>query len=289
MDGIRSLETLYDAKRGRLVPLPMQLTELYGQLYMPCHEGRPHVITDYVATLDGVVSLSPLGTPVRRRPGEAAPGAVISGFNAADLMILALLHAIADVLIIGDVGLMGNPGDVRTAEKIYPALADTYRRARTDLGKPAMLPVAVISPKGDVDLGMPIFHLPDARVAIMTSESTAALLERRGLPPTTRVVAVPTEEAGLFSARSILDAIAKFQPSELILSDAGPRFTTHLIAEKCLDEFFLTVAPQIAGRDSSHERPGFAAGKLFLPGDARWAELISVKRAEHHLFFRYAL
>jgi hypothetical protein len=52
---------------------------------------------------------------------------------------------------------------------------------------------------------------------------------------------------------------------------------------------FLTVAPQVAGRDGSSERPGFVDGKVFAPTEPRGAELVSVKRAGNHLFLRYAL
>jgi riboflavin biosynthesis pyrimidine reductase len=62
----------------------------------------------------------------------------------------------------------------------------------------------------------------------------------------------------------------------------------HLIAERCLDEFFLTVAPHVAGRDRSSDRPGFIDGKMFAPAEPRGAELVSVKRASKHLFLRYA-
>ena len=59
-------------------------------------------------------------------------------------------------------------------------------------------------------------------------------------------------------------------------------------AEKSMDELFLTLAPQIAGRDQSIERPGLVAGKIFAPEQALWGTLISVKRGGSHLFLRYS-
>jgi len=59
-------------------------------------------------------------------------------------------------------------------------------------------------------------------------------------------------------------------------------------AEKCLDELFLTFAPQVAGRESSAERPGFVAGKSFAPEQPLWGALAGAKRAGSHLFLRYA-
>jgi riboflavin biosynthesis pyrimidine reductase len=283
------VETLYDAKWGDLLPLPAGLEELYGPLYMPSHPGRPHVISDYVQTMDGVVSLVPLGTPATGTYGPGgSPSKLISGASAPDLMILALLHAVADVLIVGDVGLCGNPGDVRRAETIFPQRAEDYRKLRADLGKPPALPMVVVSPHGELDPAIPALRVPGARVAVVTLESAAPRMKDQGFPAGVEVILLPGDPAGIISPRDVLDAATAFQPGELILSDAGPRFTTHLIASGRLDEFFLTVAPQIAGRDAANPRPGFAAGRLFLPQDPRTTELVSIKRAGHHLFLRYS-
>ncbi len=59
-------------------------------------------------------------------------------------------------------------------------------------------------------------------------------------------------------------------------------------AEQALDELFLTLAPQIAGRAGEVERPGLVMGKLFAPENPLWGTLVSVKRGGSHLFLRYA-
>jgi riboflavin biosynthesis pyrimidine reductase len=58
-------------------------------------------------------------------------------------------------------------------------------------------------------------------------------------------------------------------------------------AARAMDEMFLTLAPQLGGRDGVSDRPGFVAGHLFAPSDARWASLLSVKRSHDHVFLRY--
>jgi hypothetical protein len=60
------------------------------------------------------------------------------------------------------------------------------------------------------------------------------------------------------------------------------------LAERCLDELFLTLAPQIAGRAEGTNRPSLVSGKIFAPEDPIWATLVTAKRAGSHLFFRYA-
>ena len=59
-------------------------------------------------------------------------------------------------------------------------------------------------------------------------------------------------------------------------------------AERRIDEQFLTLAPQVAGRDGLPARPGLVAGKLFAPDHPLWGTLIGVKRGGSHLFLRYA-
>jgi hypothetical protein len=59
-------------------------------------------------------------------------------------------------------------------------------------------------------------------------------------------------------------------------------------AEQLLDELFLTLAPQIAGRDDAGERPGLVAGTVFAPERPLWGTLVGAKRAASHLFLRYA-
>ncbi len=62
----------------------------------------------------------------------------------------------------------------------------------------------------------------------------------------------------------------------------------NFFAERRLHELFITLAPQIAGRAGSLERPGLVSGKRFAPDDPRWGTLVSVKRAGDHLFLRYS-
>lgn len=54
MDLLPPLETLFDAARGDELPLPAELASLYGPLCFPTWRGRPHVIGNFVSTLDGV-------------------------------------------------------------------------------------------------------------------------------------------------------------------------------------------------------------------------------------------
>ena len=61
MSALTPLETLRETKRGQALRLPPTLARLYGTLRMPLPHGRPHIISNFVTTLDGVVSLNVQG------------------------------------------------------------------------------------------------------------------------------------------------------------------------------------------------------------------------------------
>ena len=108
----------------------------------------------------------------------------------------------------------------------------------------------------------------------------------RELPPSARVEVAA--EAAPLSARAVLDAVGRTRKSELVLVEAGPRLMSDFFAERLLDELFLTLAPQVAGRDGEIERPGLVSGKLFAPEHPVWGTLVGLKRGGDHLLLRYA-
>jgi hypothetical protein len=55
-----------------------------------------------------------------------------------------------------------------------------------------------------------------------------------------------------------------------------------------VDEQFLTLAPQIAGREEGDGRLSLVMGQTFPPGGARWGTLVDARRGGSHLFLRYA-
>ena len=69
---LQSLETLYQRDEGAAIPLPLPLSEMYGELRLPVHPSRPSILANFATTLDGVVSL---GSP------GAGSGGEIDGFE----------------------------------------------------------------------------------------------------------------------------------------------------------------------------------------------------------------
>lgn len=270
------LATLYDEASDNALPLPDALADLYGRLFIPPHAGQARVIANFVTTLDGVVSLN--------IPGKSG-GGEISGNSRHDRMVMGLLRAIADVVIVGANTARAVPRHVWTAEYIYPPLADAYRQLRAALGKTDPPLNAIVTMGGDLNLTLPVFQSGKVAVLIVTGEQGARRLGEQALPSHVQVWNIAGKAR--ISARAILDAVQQVRQSEIVLVEGGTRLLSDFFAERCLDDLFLTLAPQIAGRDATVERPGLVMGKLFAPDHPMWGSLASVKRGEDHLFLRY--
>ena len=280
MSALAPLQDLFDATTGEDVALPCALAELYGRLRLPRHTARPHVIGNFVTSLDGVVSLG--------IPGKAG-GGEISGFNPHDRMVMGVLRAAADVVVMGAGTLRASsPDHVWTAEYIYPPMADAYGELRAALGKPEPPLNVVVTGSGDIDLDRCLFRSAAVPSLIVTTGAGARRLHvgDHELPPSARVE-VAAESAPL-SARAVLDVIGRTRKSALVLIEAGPRLMSDFFAERLLDELFLTLAPQVAGRDGAMERPGLVNGKVFAPEHPVWGTLVGLKRGGDHLLLRYA-
>ena len=277
MTPLAPLECLLDRIGGDDIPLPPELATLYGPLRFPLQKDRPYVIGNFVTTMDGVASFSD--------PGFEG-GSPISGSNPHDRMVMGLLRSVADAVIVGAGTLRSSPNHLWTAEYIYPSLSGLYRQVRTASGKmPSPLNV-IVTARGDIDLDLPVFRSGAVKVLIVTNPEGARRVRERGLPSS--VVIGEVEESCAISAREVLSAVGRILHGEILLVEGGPRLMGDFFAGKCLDELFLTIAPQVAGRDGSAERPGFVAGKRFGPERPLWGTLAGVKRAGSHLFLRYA-
>ena len=271
------LETLYESGYGKELPLPPKLARLYGRLRMPLARARPYVISNFVTALDGVVSLNEKGH---------ASGGDISGFSAQDRMVMGLLRSIVDVVIIGAGTLGVDRHHVWTAERIFPDLAGEYRRLRTALGKHEPPLLVVVSGSGRLDLSLPVFVSGEMRALIVTTTAGAKRLRKRGAPGSVEIRAV--RRGGAIRARSILDQVRRMSAGKLILVEGGPRLLGDFFADHLIDEQFLTLAPQIAGRNVDDRRLSLVMGRTFAPQSPLWGSLIGLKRGKSHLFLRYS-
>lgn len=74
---------------------------------------------------------------------------------------------------------------------------------------------------------------------------------------------------------------------QILLHEGGPTLFGQFVAAEAVDELFVTLSPQIAGRVAHTIRPGMVQGVEFVPNRAPWFQLLSIKEKAGHLYLRY--
>lgn len=275
---IAPVQTLILERRGNALPLPTRVARLYGELYLPPVRLRPRVLSNFVTTLDGVVSLNIKGH---------AGGADISGFSAQDRMVMGLLRAVSDVIVVGRGTLEADPQHVWTPEAICPELALDFRHLRRALGAQGAPLNVIVSGSGRLDLRLPVFRSGQVQPLIITTAAGAKRLAKQRVPDGVQIRAA---HRGIrpIRASTILREVWRARPGRRILVEGGPRLLGDFFAQRLVDEQFLTLAPQIAGRTSDDERPSLVMDREFARRDPLWGTLTDVRRGGSHLFLRYS-
>ncbi|MEO8971386.1 MAG: dihydrofolate reductase family protein [Ktedonobacteraceae bacterium] len=154
------------------------------------------------------------------------------------------------------------------------------------MGKPEPPLNVIVTARGAISLDLPVFQSGEVPVLLVTTTQGEERIHAQRIPPSVQIAVV--QRSGPLSTLAIVQAVCGVRPCQIILVEGGPQLLGDFLAEQLLDELFLTLAPQIAGRDASTERPGLVAGHQFAPEHPVWGSLISVKRGGSHLFLRYA-
>jgi riboflavin biosynthesis pyrimidine reductase len=212
-------------------------------------------------------------------------GGPISGGNEHDRIIMGLLRSVADAVIVGAGTLRSVPRHIWTPQYICPDLGQEFAELRARLRKPKYPLNVIVSGSGRLDPGFAILTQEEVPVLVVTTEQGASEVPRR--QPTTEVIVA--SDGTELTPGAILQAVTTASKGKLFLLEAGPSLMGQFLSERLVDELFLTVAPQIAGREDAEERPGLASGRVFAPDDPLWVTLLAIRKAGSHLFLRYAL
>jgi riboflavin biosynthesis pyrimidine reductase len=272
-----ALRTLVETTRGRALPLPPNLSRLYGAFRLPVPRSGVLVFSNFVSTLDGVVSLQVTGH---------SGGGDISGFSAQDRMVMGLLRAAADAVIVGSGTLAADPEHLWTPQAICPELEYDYRRLRDAMAKPLALNV-IVSAAGTVNLRLPVFASAKVAAMIITTQRGAKRLGRQRVPESVKIHAI-RRSSGEIPAADILQAVSRAVAGKRILVEGGPRLLATFYKERLIDEQFLSLAPQISGREIGDARMSLVMGKTFAPRDPLWGRLSDVRLGSRLLFLRYS-
>jgi riboflavin biosynthesis pyrimidine reductase len=105
--------------------------------------------------------------------------------------------------------------------------------------------------------------------------------------PLVSVIEVQREKA--MDGAAVIKAVTGAFGGGVVLCEGGPSLFGQLLASGSAQELFLTVSPRIAGRKHDQARPGVVDGWTADPDALLPARLVSLHRAEDHLFLRYSL
>jgi riboflavin-specific deaminase-like protein len=205
----------------RLLPDPGP-TSVEEQLdsYRPwerSHDDRPFVAINFVATVDGRVT-------IEGRSGKIG--------SATDTAMLARLRTRFDALMIG-------AGTMR-AERYGHILADPAKREqREQLGLPPAPLMVIVSGRLDLPWDAPLFTEAGGQVIVFTSSD-------REPPPTKTALEVIRHEGGVDLGRA-LSQLRTEHGVRALICEGGPRLHSQLQAGDAVDELFLTIAPKLTG------------------------------------------
>jgi riboflavin biosynthesis pyrimidine reductase len=278
------IRTLVDRDQGRSAPaLPRGLRDLYdGNLpFGPSPAERPFVLANFVSTLDGVVSYAIKGK---------AGGSTISGSDPADRFIMGLLRASADAIIVGARTVQdAGPQSLWVPEYTYPDAKSLYTDYRVNvLHKPEVPLLVIVSGSGELELTRAIFQTRGARTVVMTTAAGRDELERAGATklPSVQIHALDARD-GKLDPLAMLHLLHTQYGVGRLLHEGGPTLFGQFMAADAVDELFLTLSPQIAGRASDTMRPALVQGTAFMPERAPWFQVRSVKQSADHLYLHY--
>jgi riboflavin biosynthesis pyrimidine reductase len=215
--------------------------------------GRPRVVAAMIASADGRAAVD------GRSGGLGHP---------ADRDLLRELRTGVDALLVGSATIR--------AER-YANLLDPSQRARRGAAGLAAQPrVATVSRDLDVPVDVGLFAEADARIHVFTE--AAGEVAGRGAE-----VHVHRFERGALRLRDGLALLHDEHGVATVLCEGGPTLLRRLVAESCLDDLMLTLAPLLV----AGEEPAPLAGAPLRPPAGM--ALRDVLRADDHLVLHFAL
>ena len=203
---------------------------------------------------------------------------------------MGLLRASADAVMVGartvhDV----SPQSLWIPEYTYPEAKLLYKKYRLSILHQSENPfVVIVSGSGRLELERAVFRTPGARTVVITTSAGRDELTRRGAMALDSVeVHALNSSSGSIAPLSILRLLNLQFGIRMLLHEGGPTLFGQFLAAEAVDELFLTLSPQIAGRQGDAFRPALVEGVEFVPDSAPWFQLLSVKQMDEHLYLRY--
>lgn len=230
---------------------------IYAADERPSPAGRPWVLTNMVATVDGAAA-----DPTGRSGGLGGP---------ADKAVFAAIRAVADVIVAGSATVIAEDyGPVR----LTPELRD----ARRQRGQAEVPRLAIVTASLRIEPDRRLFVESAGDPPIVLTTASADPDRRRTLSAVSEVVEVGDDRVDWARA---LTALRDLTGARIVLSEGGPSTNGQLVAGDHLDEVCLTMAPSLIGGPA----PRITGGG---PGsDLRPLSLARILTEDGYLFLRY--
>ena len=269
---IDTFTVLFDDQIGE-PSLPQSARAVYGGDWLPLDPGdRPYTFSNFVISRDGRISFN--------EPGQSGGGEV-SGFNAHDRWVMALLRARADAVLVGDNTLRTSPEHRWTAEYIYPEDAAYFDAVRASDGRTGHPIQIFLSLDGDLDPDSEVLQRADLAVIVATTTRGAERARGIHTAGSLTVLAIGDDSVDL---RELVRVLRREHGIRNLLLEGGPRVYGGFIAAGLVDDEFLTLSPVVVGGGVMTQRPGLIEGQAFSPERHPTSVPVAMRRAGDHLF-----
>jgi riboflavin biosynthesis pyrimidine reductase len=247
---------------------------MYGRSLRFPTRPEPHVVANFVSTIDGVVSLG---------LNDGTDSSTVSGRQPGDRFMLAMLRAAADVVMVGAGTLRASVGHQWAVTSVAGSHLEALQEYRAELGRSSdPAPLVVVTGSGQLPSHVALTR-PQTEPIVLTTAAGA----RNVAAAFPKVRTLVVGEARHIRGDDLVAALRRELGAGLVVCEGGPTLMGSLIAAGAADELFLTVAPWIAGRDPSHPRLGLVNDFVASPRALRTTALTSARRSGSHLFLRY--
>ncbi len=187
---------------------------------------RPWVMANMVMSADGAYS-------VQGRSGG------LSG--QADKAVFNTLRGLADAILVG-------ASTAREERYRRPSADDTTRAQRSARGQPERPVLAVVSGSGVFPVDQPFREGEGPEPIVFTSNGAAADAELLSHGLRFRLTGTDVNEP--FRIGPVIQNLSA-EGCRTILCEGGPHLLGQLVEEQMLDQLFLTLAPRLAGGETT--------------------------------------
>lgn len=270
---------LFDDDTGNGLGLPEGFRAIYGGDWsLPDPQpDRPYVYTNFVASHDGRITFD--------EPGHSG-GGDISLRDPHDTWLMGLLRARADAVLTGAATLRVALRHQWTPAAIFPPEAAAFAELRRSEGRTEYPLLVVLSASGKLPADAAALNTPDQPVLIATSaKGTAAARAILGERAHIRYFDSAGEHPDL---SSLLYTLHAHYGVRTLLSEAGAQTYGQLIAQRLIEETFLTISPVVVGnrQPPAAPRSSLVEGHAFAPENPPLVRPLSLRRAGDFLFLR---